>query len=122
MRNATWLTLALGVLAGLACSGKAKGTEAIAPAAAPTGAAHEVIIINYRFDPATLTVPVGATVTWVNRDIAPHTATHRSFGDEAFDSNQLLHDKTYEHTFPTAGSYAYICIYHQGMAGTIVVR
>jgi plastocyanin len=122
MHKATCLAVALGVCICSACSKATKQTEAIAPDAAPTGAAHEVIIINYTYKPTTLTVPVGSTVTWVNRDIAPHTATHRAFGDEAFDTGQLLHDKTYVHTFPTAGSYTYICIFHQGMTGTIVVQ
>ena len=84
--------------------------------------ANEVIITDYKFIPVTLTVSVGATVTWVNRDIAPHTATHRSFGEEAFDTGTLGHHAVYSHTFKTAGSYAYLCVLHQGMMGTIVVR
>lgn len=91
--------------------------------AAPTPRnAEEVVIYNYKFDPPTLTVSVGKTVTWFNRDIAPHTATHRSFGDEAFDSGSLGHLATFSHTFRTPGSYPYLCIFHQGMMGTIVVQ
>jgi plastocyanin len=83
---------------------------------------HEVVIYNYKFDPPTLTVPIETTVTWVNQDIAPHTATHRSFGDEPFDSGALGYKATFSHTFRTAGTYAYLCVLHQGMMGTIVVQ
>jgi plastocyanin len=51
--------------------------------------ANEVVISGYKFVPQTLTVPVGTTVTWVNRDIAHHTVTRRFWGDEPFDSGKL---------------------------------
>jgi plastocyanin len=84
--------------------------------------ANEVVISDYKFVPETLTVPVGTTVRWVNHDNAPHTATHRTFGDEPFDTGDLGRDAFFVHTFKTAGNYAYLCMLHQGMRGTIVVR
>ena len=91
--------------------------------AAPTPAdSHSVVIYEYTFKPQTLTVPAGTTVTWVNRDVAPHSATHRSYGDEPFDSGQMYANAMFRHTFVKAGSYDYLCIYHQGMTGTIVVQ
>src|SRR5207245_3922600 len=42
-------------------------------AAAPT--APRVEIKHFAYGPTTLTVPVGATVTWVNEDEEPHTVT-----------------------------------------------
>jgi plastocyanin len=84
--------------------------------------ANEVVIADYKFVPQTLTVPVGTTVTWVNRDLAPHTATHRSFGDEPFDTGTMVSGAVFPHTFKTAGSYDYLCVLHQGMMGTIVVQ
>ena len=83
---------------------------------------NEVVIADYKFVPPLLTVSVGTAVTWINRDVAPHTATHRSFGDEPFDSGTLGHLGVYAHTFKTAGSYDYLCVLHQGMTGTIVVH
>jgi len=112
------LTIVAAISALWACS-SASTQAAKPPVAAP---ANEVVILDYKFKPVTMTVAVGTTVTWFNQDIAPHTATHRSFGDEAFDSGSLGHLKTYVHTFGTAGRYDYICIFHQGMAGTIVVQ
>ena len=91
--------------------------------AVPTPAnAQQVIIYDYKFEPRTLTVPVGTTVTWVNHDVAPHTATHRSFGDEPFDTGNMPTSVKYSHTFRTPGTYSYQCALHQGMTGTIVVR
>jgi len=111
-------TAAIMVMALTACSSAAPKAKSTPTPDHP----NEVIIVDYVFYPRTLTVPVGTTVTWVNRDIAPHTATYRSFGDQAFDSGSLKHLDTYEHTFKTAGSYTYICVFHQGMTGTIVVQ
>ena len=117
MRPPTLTIVAIGS-ALFACA--SPSTQA---AKTPTPAvANQVVILDYKFKPVVVTVPVGGTVTWFNQDIAPHTATHRSFGDEAFDSGSLGHEKTYAHTFGHAGRYDYICIFHQGMAGTIVVQ
>jgi plastocyanin len=82
----------------------------------------QVVIYDYKFYPTTLTVPVGTEVTWLNKDIAPHTVTHRSYGDEPFDSESMGHLATFTHTFHTAGSYSYLCVWHQGMQGTVVVQ
>lgn len=84
--------------------------------------ANEVVISDYKFFPQRLTVPVGTTVTWVNHDLAPHTATHRAEGDLAFDSGSLVYHAVFVHTFKTAGSYDYLCMLHPGMLGWIVVQ
>jgi plastocyanin len=93
-------------------------------AATPTGgmdshAGMAVEIKNYAFTPPTLTVPPGTTVTWTNADSVPHTATA---GDGAFDSGNLNPGQSYSFTFATAGSFPYVCQYHAGMTGTIVVQ
>ncbi len=45
---------------------------------------------DYKFKPQTLTVPRGTSVSWINRDTAPHTATRRSLANEPFDSGNLV--------------------------------
>ena len=96
--------------------------DALSPQTTPSGP-HEVVIWDYHFYPTTpLTVPVGTEVTWVNRDIAPHTVTYRSYSEEAFDSGSMGHLVVFTHTFRKAGSYSYLCIFHQGMQGTVVVE
>jgi plastocyanin len=77
-----------------------------------------VEVKNFAFSPASLTVPVGTTVTWKFDDSADHTV---SSDDKSFVSQALSGGKTYTHTFTKAGTYPYICSIHQFMKGTIVV-
>ena len=84
---------------------------------APVGA-NAVSISNFAFVPATLTVPVGATVTWTNRDEEPHTV---AASDGSLHSPGLGTNATYSYTFPTAGRFDYICSIHPFMHGTVVV-
>jgi amicyanin len=93
----------------------ASATTADAPA--PQGGTA-VSISDFKFNPATLTVPVGTTVTWTNKDEEPHTiaAKEGSFHSPGMDTNA-----TYSFTFTTAGSYDYICSIHPFMTGTVVV-
>jgi plastocyanin len=115
--------VATAVVAFSACSAAATATKnpQITQSHAPTDA-QQVVIYNYKFDPLTLTVPVGATVTWVNHDIAPHTATRRSFDEEPFDSGSLLATQIFRHQFRKPGTYDYLCTFHPGMRGLIVVQ
>ena len=115
------IAVAAFMIAGGACASTGTKGANVSEAPKPTDA-QEVVIYNYKFVPFTMTVPVGATVTWVNHDVAPHTATHRSFGDEAFDSGNMLATQIFRHTFRKAGTYDYLCILHQGMRGTVVVQ
>jgi hypothetical protein len=79
-----------------------------------------VTISNYAFGPASLSVPVGATVTWTNNDPDGHTATSDA---GAFDSGRIGQGGTFSHTFGAAGTYTYHCAFHGslGMVGTISV-
>jgi plastocyanin len=63
-------------------------------------------------------VPVGATVTWTNHDGEPHTI---AASDGSFHSPGLDTNATYSYTFPTAGTFDYICSIHPFMHGTVVV-
>jgi plastocyanin len=76
------------------------------------------------FAPATLTVPVGTTVQWMNDDNIAHTVTA---DDGSFDSGNMNAGAAFKFTFTKAGTYAYYCKYHggpggAGMAGTIIVQ
>jgi amicyanin len=93
----------------------ASATTADAPA--PQGGTA-VSISDFKFNPATLTVPVGATVTWTNKDEEPHTLAAK---DGSFHSPGMDTNATYSFTFTTAGSYDYICSIHPFMTGTVVV-
>lgn len=82
---------------------------------------HQVNIDNFRFSPAELTIPAGATVTWINHDDVPHTATS-SKKPRDFDSGTLDTDQEYSHKFTTAGTYNYFCAVHPHMTGKIIVK
>jgi amicyanin len=77
-----------------------------------------VSISDFKFNPATLTVPVGTTVTWTNQDEEPHTIAAK---DGSFHSPGMDTHGTYSFTFSTPGSYDYICSIHPFMTGTVVV-
>ncbi|MDD5503407.1 MAG: amidase, partial [Candidatus Thermoplasmatota archaeon] len=40
-----------------------------------TPPANTIWITNYKFNPSTLTVSAGTTVTWINKDSVAHTVT-----------------------------------------------
>jgi plastocyanin len=101
------------------------GTSKAAPAATPAtptlgspSSTVDVTIRDFAFDPPTLEIPVGETVTWSNQGQAPHTATAM---DGAFDTGQLDPGQRASHTFDRAGSLTYRCNIHPDMSGTIVV-
>jgi plastocyanin len=79
----------------------------------------EVKIDNFSFGPKDLTVPVGTTVTWTNRDDIPHTVVSTDGG--VFKSKVLDTDEKFSFTFNKAGSYPYFCSIHPKMTGKILV-
>jgi plastocyanin len=92
---------------------------ATAAAPAVSAASNQVTIDNFSFTPQTLTVPVGTTVTWTNRDDVPHSATST---EKRFNSGLLDTDEKFSFTFNAAGEYPYFCGIHPHMTGKIIVR
>ena len=88
------------------------------PPASQTGEVS-VNISGFKFDPASITVKVGTTVTWTNLDTAAHTVTA---DDGSWTSDSLKQGATYSHTFDQAGTYTYKCNFHPTMVGTIVIQ
>jgi len=78
----------------------------------------EVHIDNFVFQPAELSVKVGTTVTWTNRDDIPHTVVSAG----KFRSKTLDTDDKFSFTFTTAGDYKYFCSLHPHMTGMIKVE
>ena len=79
----------------------------------------EVKIDNFTFGPADLTVSVGTTVTWTNRDDIPHTVVST---EQKFKSPVLDTGEQFSHRFDTPGTYKYFCSIHPKMTGQIVVE
>ena len=73
---------------------------------------------KYAFQPGTISVAVGDSVTWTNNSDAPHTVTA---DDDSWGSDQLGEADTFMQTFDTAGTYAYHCEIHDYMHGTVTV-
>ena len=88
------------------------------PAMLAAGASRTVTIQSFAFTP--LTITVGDTVTWQNRDDTTHTATSDT---NAFDTGQLAPGAS-SRTIPfgVAGTFAYHCSIHPTMHGSIVVQ
>jgi plastocyanin len=78
-----------------------------------------VTIAGFAFDPATVTIQVGDSVTWTNEDSVAHTATAE---DGSFDTGQLGNGDSETVTFHTAGTFDYICSIHPQMTGSVVVE
>ena len=81
--------------------------------------ANTVTIDNFTFTPKELTVPVGTTIKWVNKDDIPHTVVERN---KSFRSKPLDSNETFSFTFSQAGSFDYFCSLHPQMVGKVIVQ
>jgi plastocyanin len=88
------------------------------PTAGAQGETATVSIKDFAFGPPNATIAPGTTVTWVNNDQVPHTATAN---DGAFDSGTLQPGQSYSFKFDRPGTYAYHCNIHPDMTATIIV-
>jgi plastocyanin len=97
------------------------GTSTTTGGGTTTGdsATVQVIMNNRSYDPATVTVRPGDTVTWVNQDAPQHdvVADNGEFKSDLFDKGG-----TFSFTFSKAGTYPYHCTIHPGMTGMVVVQ
>jgi plastocyanin len=92
----------------------------VLPVHAQSAAANGVSIDNFTFNPPTLTVKAGTTVTWTNKDDIPHGIAS---ANNAFTRSKALDtDDSFSFTFTTPGTYQYFCYIHPHMTGTIVVQ
>jgi len=88
-----------------------------ARADAPARAA--IAIENYAFQPDPITLAVGTTVVWTNRDEVAHNVVSR---DRLFISPDLEANQRFEFTFKKTGTFDYFCSIHPQMTGRIVVK
>jgi len=91
----------------------------------PTAAAHKhptrtVVIQNFSFKPAHITIKRGTKVIWINRDSTAHTATANN--GRSFDSGRLGPGQRFSHTFKRAGKKSYHCEIHPDMKGSVTVK
>jgi plastocyanin len=130
----TWAPLLVSVLVLVAgCGSAAVPTPSSANSASsspasshPTASATSlgaqesaISIRNFSFSPVSLTVPVGATVSWTNLDGEPHTVKSV---EQLFRSGALDQNDSFNFKFDKPGTYRYVCSIHPQMVGTVVVH
>jgi plastocyanin len=124
-----WLALLLGCLAlalvAAGCGGDdddngggGGGGQQQAPAA--TSGGGEVTMKDIKFNPSTVDVKVGDTVTWTNDDTVGHDVTSDTF--KSGSAGDIGGGATFKHKFDKAGTFKYQCTVHPGMTGEVVVK
>lgn len=106
------------VALAVAVAGCGGGSSNPAPAG---GKQVNETIVDFKFKPASVTVPVGSSVTWTNKDAAPHTATAKPGAPAMFDTGRLGKGQSKKVEFEKAGTYTYFCEFHPFMTAKLVV-
>ena len=83
------------------------------------GAGTTVEIEDFCFGPTILRVAPGEIVTFVNLDRSPHTVLGANATWGGYDALKKGHEATY--AFAEAGVFPYVCTWHPGMIGAVVV-
>ncbi len=80
---------------------------------------HKVEIVDFQFSPKSIDAKPGDTITWINRDIAPHTATSSNGG---WDTEIINMGQSKSIEVRAEMNLDYICKFHPGMKARIVVN
>jgi len=78
---------------------------------------NTVNIEDFMFDPSSIEIIVGETVTWTNND----SASHQIVIDDYLTGDSFANGESYSYTFDTEGTYVYYCGLHPSMTGTVTV-
>jgi plastocyanin len=109
-----------------ACGGAAAPTGGRQPATAAAGGIScnsaitqaNVNIVDFAYNPNSVTIAATQTVTWANGDSTAHTVTF----DSGPDCGNVAAGSSLAANFGTAGSFPYHCTIHPQMKGTVVVQ
>jgi len=105
-----------GLAAAVALVAVAAGCSS-AEKSTPVATTEVTMAKSYRFDPKTIEVAAGATVTWTNEDNFTHTV--QVDGQE---DRKVSRGDSVSITFDNPGTYHYVCTLHrQDMAGEVIV-
>ena len=112
------MTRRLLLPAVLAATVFAAGCGGTGESSQPVATTEVKMVKSYRFDPKTIEIEVGQTVTWTNDDNFTHTVEVEGEKDHKVDQG-----KSVEITFDEPGTYDYVCTLHsQDMDGTVIVK
>jgi plastocyanin len=114
------MTVAALVVVGTLFAVSVAGAHKHPTAMAQKHPTKTVLIQDFSFKPANITIKRGTKVRWINKDISPHTATANN--GRSFDSGRLGKGQRYTHTFKSVGKKPYHCEIHPHMKGRITVK
>jgi plastocyanin len=116
MLSERWKPLASLLFITVLVTGSALSCQPGEPGPSPE---FDVAIEGFAYQPAEVTISVGTTLTWINKDLDVHTVTAQ---DGTFDSGNLARGDTFSYTFEVTGTYDYYCIPHPYMTGRVIVE
>lgn len=118
---AAFTTLVVVAVLTASCGGgTATTSDAVITSTPDTGGSGaEVTMKGFAFDPSTVTIKAGESVTWTNQDSANHTVVA---DDGEFTSGGLAKGDAFTFKFEAAGTYAYHCSVHPSMTATVIVQ
>jgi plastocyanin len=92
------------------------------PTATPVveGVPSRVEVVDNFFEPGEVRIRVGNEVTWRHAGQIAHTVT--TFGAQAFDSGRIVSGERFSRLFEEAGTFDYVCVFHAGMRGVVIVE
>jgi plastocyanin len=122
LRSAAFLFMILSI--SISCTKSTDYMNMGNPAGSSTGAKgepgpNEVWIQGMAFNPSTITVAAGTTITWTNKDAVAHTVTSKN---GLFESGTINTNGIFNNTFNTIGTYPYYCAVHPTMTATVIVK
>lgn len=83
----------------------------------PVATTEVAMAKSYRFDPKTIEIEAGQSVTWTNEDNFTHTVQVEGQEDHEVERGESVSIR-----FDTPGTYHYVCTLHrQDMEGEVVV-
>lgn len=87
----------------------------------PSGAGKPNNLFEY-FEPSSIHIKKGETITWINKDTVSHTVTAARLNSGLiWPESSTLGNSNYSHTFDHSGVYSYFCQIHPYMSGTVYV-
>ncbi|MBI5392099.1 cupredoxin family copper-binding protein [Candidatus Woesearchaeota archaeon] len=109
--------IAISILLFLFIAGCSQQQAASSPLKLNLGQEVTVVIKDFKFNPAAITVKPGTTIVWENQDKASHTVKLPNW-----ESEELFQGSTTKKTLTDPGTYNYVCGIHPSMKGTIIVE
>ncbi len=93
--------------------------EVYVPSVAEISNPTVIVAKDFMFNPTPLTVKVGSTVTWTNKDDEPHTVVSDT---GVFKSGGMDTNESFSYKFDKPGTYHFTCSIHPRMVGTVIVE